>query len=284
MLFRRKKKEIKIEKREVPKDVFVKCPSCGEIIYRNQLEKNLHVCPVCNYHFRIRATDFVKILFDGGEFEEKIGENLETVDVLEFPDYKAKLEKSKKKTGLKEAAIAGTGKIGGFKVVLFVTDFGFLGGSMGSVYGEIFYRAATRAVELGVPLISLTSSGGGARMHEGIFSLMQMAKTTVGVTKLEEAKIPFISVLSDPTMGGVMASFAALGDVIIAEPHALLGFAGPRVIKQTIGEDLPEGFQTSEFLLEHGMIDMVVDRRQLKDTLIKVLDHLLKGEYGKSRA
>ena len=155
---------------------------------------------------------------------------------------------------------------------------------MGSVYGEIFYRAATRAVELGVPLISLTSSGGGARMHEGIFSLMQMAKTTVGVTKLEEAKIPFISVLSDPTMGGVMASFAALGDVIIAEPRALLGFAGPRVIKQTIGEDLPEGFQTSEFLLEHGMIDMVVDRRQLKDTLVKVLDHLLKGEYGKSRA
>lgn len=283
MLFRRKRKTIKIEKRDVPKDIFIKCPSCGEIIYRNQLEKNLHVCPVCNYHFRIRALDFVKLLLDHGEFEEKIGEHLEPVDVLEFPDYKEKIEKSRKKTGLKEAAIAGTGTIGGIKTVLFVTDFGFLGGSMGSVYGEIFFRAARRAVEERIPLVSVTSSGGGARMHEGIFSLMQMAKTTVGVNLLEEAKLPFISVLSDPTMGGVMASFAALGDIIIAEPRALLGFAGPRVIKQTIGEDLPDGFQTSEFLLEHGMIDMVVDRRQLKETIVKILDHLLKGEYGKSR-
>ncbi len=284
MLFRRKKKEIKIEKRDVPRDIFVKCPSCGEIIYRNQLEKNLHVCPVCNYHFRIRAMDFVKILLDDGDFQERIGERLEPVDILQFPDYREKLEKSRKKTGLKEAAIAGTGRLGGHSVVLFVTDFGFLGGSMGSVYGEIFYRSALKAREMGIPLISVTSSGGGARMHEGIFSLMQMAKTTVGVNILEEAKIPFISVLSDPTMGGVMASFAALGDVIIAEPKALLGFAGPRVIKQTIGEDLPDGFQTSEFLLEHGMIDMVVDRRQLKDTLVKILNHLLRREYGKSQS
>lgn len=284
MLFRRKRKTIKIEKRDVPKDIFIKCPSCGEIVYRNQLEKNLHVCPVCNYHFRIRAMDFVKILLDQGEFQEKIGEHLESVDVLEFPGYKEKIEKSRKKTGLREAAIAGTGPIGGIQIVLFVTDFGFLGGSMGSVYGEIFYRAALKAVENQVPLVSVTSSGGGARMHEGIFSLMQMAKTTVGVNLLDEAKLPFVSVLSDPTMGGVMASFAALGDVIIAEPKALLGFAGPRVIKQTIGEDLPDGFQTSEFLLEHGMIDMVVDRRQLKETIIKILDNLLKGEYGKSSA
>jgi len=224
---------------------------------------------------------YKKILFDDGDFIEHFARDLESGDPLDFPGYKEKLERAKAKTGLKEAALSGLARINGKEVVFFLTDFRFLGGSMGSVYGEIFYRAAQEAIKRNIPFISLTSSGGGARMHEGIFSLMQMVKTTVAVVEMEEKGIPFISVLADPTMGGVMASFASLGDIIIAEPGALLGFAGPRVIQQTIKQDLPPGFQRSEFLLEKGFVDMVVPRKELKSVLSKLLD-ILGGENGRS--
>uniref|UniRef100_A0A7V3ZWC2 Acetyl-coenzyme A carboxylase carboxyl transferase subunit beta n=1 Tax=candidate division WOR-3 bacterium TaxID=2052148 RepID=A0A7V3ZWC2_UNCW3 len=273
MLFK-KKKELEPAKKEVPEGLFVKCEKCGEMLYKTVLEKNFLVCPKCGYHFRANVEIYKKLLLDDGEFEELIASHLESDDPLNFPDYKNKLEQAKKNTGLKEAAIAGIGKINGKKAVFFLTDFRFLGGSMGSVYGEIFYRACETAKERKIPLISVTSSGGGARMHEGIFSLMQMVKTTLGVEMLNEARIPFISVVCDPTMGGVMASFASLGDLNIAEPGALLGFAGPRVIEQTIKQTLPPGFQRSEFLLEKGFLDMVVPRKELKETLSKILSYL----------
>ncbi|MEO0199429.1 MAG: acetyl-CoA carboxylase, carboxyltransferase subunit beta [candidate division WOR-3 bacterium] len=273
MLFK-KKKELEPSKREVPEGLFVKCESCGEMIYKSILEKNFLVCPKCGFHFRANVNVYKSLLLDIGEFEETIAEHLESLDPLEFPSYKEKLRQAQGATGLKDAAVAGIGTIGGKKAVFFITDFRFLGGSMGSVYGEIFYRACEKAREKKIPLISVTSSGGGARMHEGIFSLMQMVKTTIGVELLNEAKIPFISVVCDPTMGGVMASFASLGDLNIAEPGALLGFAGPRVIEQTIKQTLPPGFQRSEFLLQKGFLDMVVPRKELKSTLIKILDYL----------
>jgi acetyl-CoA carboxylase carboxyl transferase subunit beta len=273
MLFK-KKKELEASKKEIPEGLFVKCENCGEMLYKAVLEKNFLVCPKCGYHFRANVEVYKKLLLDGEEFEELIASHLESDDPLNFPEYKNKLEQAKKNTGLKEAAIAGIGKLDGKKVVLFLTDFRFLGGSMGSVYGEIFYRACEVAKEKKIPLISVTSSGGGARMHEGIFSLMQMVKTALGVELLNEAKIPFISVVCDPTMGGVMASFASLGDLNLAEPGALLGFAGPRVIEQTIKQTLPPGFQRSEFLLQKGFLDMVVPRKELKETLSKILSYL----------
>ncbi|MGB9824133.1 MAG: acetyl-CoA carboxylase, carboxyltransferase subunit beta [Candidatus Hydrothermia bacterium] len=273
MLFKRKK-ELEPSKREIPEGLFVKCESCGETIYKAILEKNFLVCPKCGYHFRANVNIYKSLLLDTGEFEELIANHLESLDPLEFPSYKEKLKQAQENTGLKEAALAGVGTIGGKKAVFFITDFRFLGGSMGSVYGEVFYRACEVAKERRLPLISVTSSGGGARMHEGIFSLMQMVKTTMGVELLNETRIPFISVVCDPTMGGVMASFASLGDINIAEPGALLGFAGPRVIEQTIKQTLPPGFQRSEFLLQKGFLDMVVPRKELKNTLIKLLDYL----------
>jgi len=280
MLFKKRKK-IEGEKKDIPEGLFLKCEKCGELFYKNQLEKNLWVCPKCSFHFRVGVDFYKKILFDDGDFIEQFATDLESQDPLNFPGYKEKLERAKAKTGLKEAAISGLARINGKEVVFFLTDFRFLGGSMGSVYGEIFYRAAQEAIKRNIPFISLTSSGGGARMHEGIFSLMQMVKTTVAVVEMEEKGIPFISVLADPTMGGVMASFASLGDIIIAEPGALLGFAGPRVIQQTIKQDLPPGFQRSEFLLEKGFVDMVVPRKELKSVLSKLLN-ILGGENGRS--
>ncbi len=278
MLLFKKKKPLGIEneRKSLPDGLWYKCDNCGEILYRAQLERNLWVCPKCGHHFRIGALKYREILLDDGKFDEEIAPNLESVDPLEFPDYPKKLKKSQEKTGLKEAAIAGVGRMGGKKVVAFITDFGFMGGSMGSVVGEKFYRAARKAIELKVPLVAITASGGGARMHEGIISLMQMVKTSLAALEMDEAGIPYIVVLTHPTMGGVMASFASLGDVLIAEPNALLGFAGPRVIRDTIRQELPKGFQRSEFLLEHGMIDMVVPRKELKEKIVKILD-ILEG-------
>lgn len=273
MLFK-KKKELEPSKKEIPEGLFVKCDKCGEMLYKTVLEKNFLVCPKCGFHFRANVEIYKRLLLDEGDFTERIAEHLESGDPLNFPEYKKKYKAAQESTGLKEAAVAGVGKLDGKDVVLFITDFRFLGGSMGSVYGEIFYRACEVAKERRLPLISVTSSGGGARMHEGIFSLMQMVKTTIGVELLNEAKIPFISVVCDPTMGGVMASFASLGDLIIAEPGALLGFAGPRVIEQTIKQTLPPGFQRSEFLLQKGFLDMVVSRKELKETLSKILFYL----------
>ncbi len=271
MFFKPKKTPPKREKGlKVPDDFWVKCPSCQSILPNIDLEKTAKVCPKCSYHFRISAYEYANILFDNG-IEREIGKEILPDDPLDFPGYKQKLEKYKKIYGLNDSSIAGIGHIDGIKVTGFFTDFGFLGGSMGSVFGEKFYRAATHSAKSRIPFIAVLFSGGGARMHEGIFSLMQMAKTTVGVLELEKAKVPYITVLGDPTMGGVMASFAALGDVIIAEPGALIGFAGPRVIQQTIRQELPKGFQRSEFQLEHGQIDMVVDRREMKKTLSRLL-------------
>lgn len=275
MFFRPKKTPPKRQKSlEIPDDFWVKCPSCQSIIPNIELEKTSKVCPKCSYHFRISAYEYAKILLDNG-IEKEIGGELIATDPLEFPGYKQKLEQYRKLYGINDSSVAGIGHIDGIKVTAFFTDFGFLGGSMGSVFGEKFYRAADHAVKSRMPFISVLFSGGGARMHEGIFSLMQMAKTTVAVIKMEKAGIPYIKILCDPTMGGVMASFAALGDVIIAEPGALIGFAGPRVIQQTIRQELPEGFQRSEFQLEHGQVDMVVDRRDMKKTVSRLLNIML---------
>jgi len=271
MFFKPKKTPPKREKGiKVPDDFWVKCPSCQSILPNIDLEKTAKVCPKCSYHFRISAYEYANILFDNG-IEREIGKEILPDDPLDFPEYKQKLEKYRKIYGLNDSSIAGIGHIDGIKVTGFFTDFGFLGGSMGSVFGEKFYRAAIHSAKSGIPFIAVLFSGGGARMHEGIFSLMQMAKTIVGVLELEKARVPYITVLGDPTMGGVMASFAALGDVIIAEPGALIGFAGPRVIQQTIRQELPKGFQRSEFQLEHGQVDMVVDRREMKKTISRLL-------------
>ncbi|MBC8413803.1 MAG: acetyl-CoA carboxylase carboxyltransferase subunit beta [Nitrospira sp.] len=268
------KKSKKIESRtvKVPEGLWVKCNSCKEIIYRKEVDRNLKICPKCNYHFRISAKERISLLIDDESFIE-LGRDLKSEDPLNFKVqsiYKEKLSALKRKTNINEAASAGTASIEGKKVYIVVLDFSFMGGSMGSVVGEKFVLAAERAAAENIPLISVASSG-GARMHEGIVSLMQMAKTSAAVAKLKTAGIPYISVLADPTFGGVSASFAMLGDIIIAEPKSLIGFAGPRVIEQTIKQQLPENFQTAEFLLEHGMIDMIINRKDLKQTIGKIL-------------
>jgi acetyl-CoA carboxylase carboxyl transferase subunit beta len=268
-----KKEKNKISKRvKVPEGLWVKCNSCKEIIYRKEVERNLKVCPKCNYHFRISARERISLLADNGSFIE-MGQDLVSKDPLNFKDqitYKERLKDSQKKVNIKEAATAGRALIGNHSAILVVLDFAFMGGSMGSVVGEKFVIAAEKAAEEAVPLISVASSG-GARMHEGIVSLMQMARTSASVAKFKETKLPYISILADPTFGGVSASFAMLGDIIIAEPKSLIGFAGPRVIEQTIKQKLPENFQTAEFLLQHGMIDMIISRKDLKQTIIKLL-------------
>ncbi|HSL91629.1 MAG TPA: acetyl-CoA carboxylase, carboxyltransferase subunit beta [Candidatus Limnocylindrales bacterium] len=272
-LFRRKDEGEK--KFKVPEGMWIKCGACLEIIYKPEVERNLNVCPKCNYHFRIPAMERIRAVTDEGTFQE-FGEDLESVDMLSFTDtkkYTDRLKETKKKTGRKEAVITGTAKINGIDVVLAVLDFEFLGGSMGCVVGEKIAAAAEAAKELPRPLIIFSASG-GARMQEGTLSLMQMAKTSAALARLSDARIPFISVLTDPTTGGVAASFAMLGDIIISEPGALIGFAGPRVIEQTIKQKLPEGFQRAEFLLEHGMIDTIVERTRLKPTLTQVLRFL----------
>ncbi len=261
---------------KVPHGLWVKCEHCGEIIYKKEVERNLEVCPKCNYHFRISARTRIDIILDKDTFIEHDGD-LKPVDALEFKDlkrYRDRLKETQAKTGLNDAIISGEGLIDGRRVMVGVFDFSFMGGSMGSVVGEKITRTVERALEGNCGVIIFSSSG-GARMQEGILSLMQMAKTSASIARLKERGLPYISVLTDPTTGGVTASFAMLGDVIIAEPRALIGFAGPRVIEQTIRQKLPEGFQRAEYLLEHGMIDMIVERRLMKQTLSRVLSLLI---------
>lgn len=279
-----KRKEPKIEKKvKIPEGLWVKCENCKEIIYRKELDNNLKVCPKCNYHFRISARERISIITDNGSFIE-FDHELTSPDPLEFKDtvpYKERLLENERKTGIKEAAIYGDAKIMGREIVIAVLDFSFMGGSMGTVVGEKVTRAAERAIDRKLPLV-IVSSSGGARMQEGMFSLMQMVKTSQAIGQLKEAGLLYISVLADPTFGGVTASFAMLGDIIIAEPRSLIGFAGPRVIQETIKQQLPEGFQRSEFLLEHGMVDLVVDRKELKNTIYKIIELLMpsqKSEY-----
>lgn len=272
--FRRSKENISTEnrKKEIPEGMWVKCSSCGEILHRQALEQNLWVCVKCNHHFRISSTDYFSILFDEKSFKE-LDAKMTSKDPLKFVDTKKYTERIKdtiKKTKLHDALRYGTGKINKKPVVIACMDFGFIGGSMGSVVGEKIFRAAEKALKTKSPLIIISASG-GARMMEAAYSLMQLAKTSAILAKLHEAKIPFISLMTDPTTGGVTASFAMLGDVNIAEPNALIGFAGPRVIKQTIGKDLPEGFQRAEFLLEKGFVDMVVPRKELKGTISNLI-------------
>ncbi len=259
-------------KKNVPDGLWVRCEFCSEILYRKELERNLWTCNACGFHFRIRSADYVRILMDEGTFHE-FNEAIEPRDPLHFRDSKKYVDRLKayqKKTGLKEAVRTGVGEIEGQSVIFTVLEFAFGGGSLGSVMGEKIVRAADMARKTKRPLIILSCSG-GARMQEGILSLMQLAKTSVAIARLGEEAVPFISIVTHPTTGGVSASFAMQGDVILAEPKALVGFAGPRVIQQTIGQDLPEGFQRSEFLLDHGMVDAVVPRKELKETLAKVL-------------
>lgn len=271
--------EIPHEKKSVPDGLWKKCEGCQEIIYNKDLENNLMVCPKCNHYFRLNIQQRMKLLLNPGSFKE-IDAQLQPKDPLGFKDsisYANRVKQHQKKTGFHDAVITGYGKIGRNNVVIAVMNFNYMGGSMGSVVGEKITRAIENAVKKRYPVV-IVSSSGGARMQEGIFSLMQMAKTSAAVALLDKEKIPFISVLLDPTTGGVSASFAMLGDINIAEPAALIGFAGPRVIEQTIKQKLPSHFQSSEFLLEHGMIDMIVERKDLKDILDKTLSLLKKGK------
>ncbi|NNK64578.1 MAG: acetyl-CoA carboxylase carboxyltransferase subunit beta [Gemmatimonadetes bacterium] len=271
--FRKDKKPLKAEdRRDVPADVFEKCAGCGEILYREKLAQNLNVCPNCGFHFRITADQYVDLLLDEGSFEEA-DTHLRSADPLGFVDLKAygdRIAAAEKKVGRGEAVVTGPGALHGIPVVVAVMDFRFIGGSMGSVVGEKIARAGRMALEREIPFL-IVSASGGARMMEGIYSLMQLAKTSAVLARLHEAGVPFISILTDPTTGGVTASYAMLGDVHIAEPGALIGFAGPRVIEETIKQELPRGFQRSEFLLEHGMVDRIVDRRHLKGTIAQLL-------------
>lgn len=282
LLFNSKKSRKEQGKLSIPEGLWVKCASCSEIIYKKELERNLEVCPKCNYHFRINAKRRVDITFDEGSFHI-LFEDIIPVDLLEFSDtkqYKDRLKEDLDKTGLSDAVISGEGLIDNIRVAAAVFDFNFMGGSMGRVAGEKIRKTFEFAIEEKLPVLIFSSSG-GARMQEGIFSLMQMAKTVSLISEFEKTSLPYISILSDPTMGGVSASFASLGDVIIAEPRALIGFAGPRVIEKTIHQNLPEGFQRSEYLLEHGMIDMIVDRKDMKSLLSNILSLLINsnGKY-----
>ncbi len=274
--FRKPDRKLKSEdRRDLPTNVFEKCASCGVILYTAKLEQNSFVCPECSYHNRIGAEEYLRLLLDGGEYEELWAE-LRSADPLGFVDlkpYTERLEAAEKKTGQGDAVRTVTGALDGMPLGLGVMDFEFIGGSMGSVVGEKMARLGRRSLEQHEPLI-IVSASGGARMMEGILSLMQMAKTAAVLADLHEAGIPFISILTDPTTGGVTASYAMLGDINIAEPGALIGFAGPRVIEQTIKQELPEGFQTAEFLLTHGMLDLIVDRRELKAMVARLLRHM----------
>jgi acetyl-CoA carboxylase carboxyl transferase subunit beta len=263
------------KKKEMPGGLWMRCPDCEKSVYKKAVEELLHVCPECDYHFEITVWQRIEQLLEPGTFEE-VATGLKGTDPLGFVAVKAyaeRLEAARKTTGLDDACIVGTGKLGPHRVVLGGSDSRFLRGSMGSVVGEKFTRAVELATQLRVPFIFVSGSGGGARMDEGILSLMQMAKTSAALARYDDAGGFYVSILTNPTMGGCMASFAALGDVTMAEPRALLGFAGPGVIKNTIRADLPKGFQRSEFLLEHGFLDMVVRRIDQKQTLLKLLDH-----------
>ncbi|MEX2147011.1 MAG: acetyl-CoA carboxylase, carboxyltransferase subunit beta [Candidatus Rokuibacteriota bacterium] len=272
--FRRKGSEDEgtVKKVVMAEGLWIKCDSCKEIMYRAEVEKAGRVCPKCHYPFRISSRERIALLVDGGTFEEHDA-GLTSGDPLSFKDskkYKDRVKAARQKTSMDDAVVCGIARVGGFPVVLCVFEFTFLGGSMGSVVGEKLTRAIELAVAKHVPVI-IVSASGGARMQEGILSLMQMAKTAAALERLSAARLPYLSVLTDPTTGGVTASFAMLGDVILAEPRALIGFAGPRVIAETIRQPLPDGFQRSEFLLEHGQLDLIVERRELKDTLRRIL-------------
>lgn len=277
MAWFKKTRDLRSDKKvKIPEGLWVKCDSCKEIVYKKEIEKNLKICPKCGYHFRISSSERLKLIVDEGSFVE-IDEDLESGDPLNFKDtdsYKDRLKEYQKKCGLKEAVISGDATINGHPVSIIVMDFSFMGGSMGSVVGEKVSRAAERAIDKKQPLVTVSASG-GARMQEGIFSLMQMAKVSASIGRLKDNGILYISVICDPTFGGVTASFASLGDIIIAEPKSLIGFAGPRVIEQTIKQPLPEDFQRAEFLLEHGLIDLVVERKNLKDTISRIFEILL---------
>ncbi len=260
------------QKKDLPDGMWEKCPSCGEIIHKKQLETNLWTCTKCGYHFRIGSAEYIEILLDKGTFKE-MDKKMRSADPLDFEDtkkYNERIAETIKKLGLNDAVKTGTGKLNGIDVAFGCMDFKFIGGSMGSVVGEKIARLTDRAFKNKIPLIIISSSG-GARMMEGALSLMQLAKTSSRLARLAEAKIPYISVMTDPTTGGTTASYAMLGDIHIAEPEALIGFAGPRVIKQTIGKDLPKGFQRSEFLLERGFVDIVSPRKELKQHIYNVL-------------
>ncbi len=273
MAWFKKSKELKADKKiKIPEGLWVKCDSCKEIIYKKEIDKNLRICPKCNYHFRISARERINLLIDEGSFVE-IDPSLTSNDPLNFKDkisYKDRMLENRKKSGLEEAAVSGEAMIEGQHVIMVIMDFAFMGGSMGSVVGEKVMRAAETALEKKIPLITVASSG-GARMQEGIFSLMQMARVSAAIAKLNENGILYISILADPTFGGVTASFAMLGDIIIAEPKSLIGFAGPRVIEQTIKQQLSEDFQRAEFLLDHGMIDIVIDRKEMKNIIGRII-------------
>ncbi len=256
----------------VPEGLWVKCPDCDSTIYTKDLAESLSVCPKCSHHFRLSATERLKVLFDGEQWVEHDA-GLQSNDPLKFTDtkpYGSRLTAGQKATGLRDAIVVGAGKIDGLPAVVAAMEYGFIGGSMGVVMGEKLVRAIEHAMDRRCGLI-IVSCSGGARMMEGALSLMQMAKVSAGLARLDRAQLPFISVLTDPTTGGVTASFAMLGDFIVAEPKALIGFAGPRIIEQTIRQKLPAGFQRSEFLLERGMLDLVVDRREMKATLARLL-------------
>ncbi len=272
--FKRSKENISpdSQKKDLPDGMWEKCPSCGEIIHKKQLETNLWTCIKCNHHFRIGSAEYIEILIDKGTFRE-IDKKMRSADPLEFEDtkkYTDRISETIKKLGMNDAVKTGTGKLNGVDVAFGCMDFKFIGGSMGSVVGEKIARLTDRALKNKIPLIIISSSG-GARMMEGALSLMQLAKTSSRIARLAEAKIPYISIMTDPTTGGTTASYAMLGDIHIAEPQALIGFAGPRVIKQTIGKDLPKGFQRSEFLLERGFVDIVSPRKELKQNIYNVL-------------
>ncbi len=261
----------------VPEGLWSKCASCEAVLYYSDLENNLNVCPKCNFHNRLGARTRLELLFDP-EHRYEIGMEVKPIDSLKFKDgkrYTERLTAAQNETGEDDALIVMAGSIRSVPCVAAAFEFRFMGGSMGSVVGERFVRGVEQAIEQKAPFVSFSSSG-GARMQEGLLSLMQMAKTTAALTRLAREKLPFISVLTDPTMGGVSASFAMIGDVVIAEPGALIGFAGPRVIEQTVREVLPEGFQRAEFLLDHGAIDMIVDRRQLRDKLVDLVTLLMR--------
>ncbi len=269
--------------RQIPENLWVRCHRCGDLLYVKEFEKNLKVCHKCDYHFRLTAAERIALLIDEGTFVEK-DTDLVTGDPLGFvslgQSYGKKVAETREKSGMLEAVVSGSGRLDGMAVQIAVADFSFLGASMGSVFGEKVTRTIERAVASRQPVIVSTCSG-GARMHEGIFSLMQMAKTAAAVARLAEVAVPFVSLLTDPTTGGVSASFATIGDVIIAEPGALIGFAGPRVVEQITKQKLPAGFQTAEFNLDHGVIDMVVHRRELKSTIGRLLRlYMGAAKYG----
>ena len=267
---------------QIPEDLWVKCPKCHELVYSKELDRNAHVCPKCSYHFRLRARDRIDLLIDPETFVEWDDE-LRPEDPLRFVDgggpYDLKLKQTRAKSGEPEALITGLGTIDGRPVAVAVCDFDFLGASMGSVFGEKLVRAAERCTDSGTPLLTISASG-GARMHEGLISLMQMAKTVAAMARLGRARVPHLSLLADPCYGGVTASYATVADIILAEPGAMVGFAGPRVIEQITKQKLPDEFQTAEFLCEHGMIDLIVARLELRSTLVQLLDHYRPKQHG----